>query len=136
MTPITAERFTRFAVADWSGAKGSRHPGIAIAECGIGDAAPELVLPPGTHWSREAVLQWLAARTDDLLIGFDFSFAPPFVARGAYLPGDATASDASILRQAFFCQLRTREIQSILSRSRDLVTSCQGRAGDQPVARR
>ena len=43
VTPIAAERFTRFAVADWSGAKGSRHPGIAIAECGIGEAAPALV---------------------------------------------------------------------------------------------
>lgn len=89
------DRFTRFAVADWSGAKGSRHPGIAIAECGIGDVAPTLVPPPGRHWSREAVLAWLAGRTDDLLIGFDFSFAPPFVARGAYLPGDDTASDAA-----------------------------------------
>ena len=95
VTPIAAKRFTRFAVADWSGAKGSRHPGIAIAECGIGDAAPELVPPPASHWSREAVLHWLAARTDDLLIGFDFSFAPPFIARGAYLPGDQTASAAT-----------------------------------------
>lgn len=87
-------RFTRFAVADWSGAKGSRHPGIAIAECGVGDAAPELVAPPGRYWSREAVFDWLSGRSDDLLIGFDFSFAPPFVARGAYLPGDETAPDA------------------------------------------
>jgi hypothetical protein len=87
-------RFTRFAVADWSGAKGHRHAGIAIAECGTGDAAPTLIPPPSRHWSREAVLDWLAARSDDLLIGFDFSFAPPFVARGAYLPGDDTASDA------------------------------------------
>lgn len=90
-----AGRFTRFAVADWSGAKGSRHPGIAIAECGQGNAAPELVEPPGRHWSREAVFDWLSSRSDDLLIGFDFSFAPPFVARGAYLPGDETASDAA-----------------------------------------
>ncbi|MGE0774955.1 MAG: hypothetical protein AB7G25_16060 [Sphingomonadaceae bacterium] len=89
-----ARRFTRFAVADWSGAKGSRHPGIAIAECGEGDQAPALVPPPARHWSRSAVLEWLSGRTDDLLIGFDFSFAPPFLARGAYLPGDETAEDA------------------------------------------
>lgn len=89
------DRFTRFAVADWSGAKGRRHPGIAIAECGEGDEAPVLVAPPDRHWSREAVLAWLSGRTDDLLIGFDFCFAPPFVARGAYLPGDETASDAA-----------------------------------------
>jgi len=92
---MRAGGFERFAVADWSGAKGSRHPGIAIAECGLGDAAPELVAAPDRHWSREAVLDWLAARDDDLLIGFDFSFAPPYVARGAYLPGDETASDAA-----------------------------------------
>jgi hypothetical protein len=92
---VRPDRFTRFAVADWSGAKGSRHPGIAIAECGTGDEAPELIAPPDRHWSREAVLEWLSARTEDLLIGFDFSFAPPFIARGAYLPGDETASDAA-----------------------------------------
>jgi hypothetical protein len=88
-------RFTRFAVADWSGAKGRHHPGIAIAECGLGDAAPKLVPPPGAHWSRTAVFEWLAARTDDLLMGFDCCFAPPFMARGAYLPGDETAEDAA-----------------------------------------
>lgn len=88
-------RFTRFAVADWSGAKGSRHPGIAIAECGVGDTAPQLVTPPDSHWSRAAVLAWLSTRKDDLLIGFDFSFAPPFIARGAYLPGDSTAENAA-----------------------------------------
>ena len=92
---MTVGRFERFAVADWSGAKGSRHPGIAIAECGVGDAAPELVEPPDTHWSRESVFDWLSARHDNLLIGFDFSFAPPYVARGAYLPGDETAADAA-----------------------------------------
>lgn len=91
---MRAGRFTRFAVADWSGAKGSLHPGIAIAECGAGNDAPMLVPPPGRHWSREAVLDWLAMQTDDLLMGFDFSFAPPFMARGAYLPGDETAEDA------------------------------------------
>lgn len=93
---MRTDRFTRFAVADWSGAKGSRHPGIAIAECGTGDAAPELVPPPAPHWSREAVLDWLIARRDeDLLIGFDCCFAPPFIARAAYLPGDETAQDAA-----------------------------------------
>lgn len=88
-------RFTRFAVADWSGAKGSSHPGIAVALCEDGDAAPLLVSPPegSRQWSRTAVLEWLLAQDDDLLIGFDFSFAPPFVARGAYLPGDETAQD-------------------------------------------
>ena len=83
-------RFSRFAVADWSGAKGDRHPGIALAVCDAGtDAAPTLVAPTdGRHWSRTGILAWLLAQEDDLVVGFDFSFAPPFVARGAYLPGE------------------------------------------------
>lgn len=88
-------RFSRFAAADWSGAKGRSHPGIALALCEAGSDAPQLVPPPGgRHWSRSAILDWLLAQDDDLLVGFDFSFAPPYVARGAYLPGDATTDDA------------------------------------------
>ena len=86
--------FTRFACADWSGAKGSRHPGIALAVCDAGDDAPKLVVPPNGHWSRQAVADWLLAQDDDLLIGFDFSFAPPLVERGSYLPGDDLPSTA------------------------------------------
>ncbi|MFV0623558.1 hypothetical protein ACBY01_06045 [Sphingomonas sp. ac-8] len=87
MTP----HFTRFAAIDWSGAKGHRHKGIAVALCEAGDAAPELVAAPNGVWSRTDVLRWLQAQADTpLLVGFDFSFAPPFVARGAYLPGEAT----------------------------------------------
>ena len=85
---MTRPRFSRFACADWSGAKGSRHAGIALAVCEVGDAAPKLVSPPGGVWSREAVAQWLLAQDDDLLMGFDFSFAPPWVERGSYLPGE------------------------------------------------
>ncbi len=81
-------RFSRFACVDWSGAKGGRHTGIALAVCEIGNAAPALISPPGRAWSRQAIADWLLAQDDDLLIGFDFSFAPPFVARGGYLPGD------------------------------------------------
>lgn len=80
--------FTRFACADWSGAKGSRHPGIALAVCDIGDGPPRLVSPPDKVWSRQAVADWLLAQNDDLLIGFDFSFAPPLIERGSYLPGE------------------------------------------------
>jgi len=81
-------KFTRFACVDWSGAKGLSHPGIALAVCGIGSDAPVLVAPPEKHWSRTGIAQWLLAQEDDLLIGFDFSFAPPLVERGSYLPGD------------------------------------------------
>lgn len=83
--------FIRYAAIDWSGAKGVRHKGIAIALCDQGDAAPRLVHPPeGGLWSRSAVADWLVASAAEAptLFGFDFSFAPPFMARGAYLPGE------------------------------------------------
>ena len=84
MTP----RFESFVAIDWSGAKGKRHKGIAIAEAG-GDAPPRLVRP-GYIWSREEVLKWLLRRAakEPTLFGFDFSFAPPFIERGEYLPGE------------------------------------------------
>lgn len=90
-------RFTRFAAIDWSGAKGSRHKGIALAVCSAGDAAPALVDPlgPGGVWSRSAILDWLLARrAEPMLVGFDMSFCAPFVERGAYLPGETTQRDA------------------------------------------
>jgi hypothetical protein len=87
-------RFTSFACADWSGAKGRSHPGIALAVCALGDAAPTLIAPPGKAWSRQGIADWLLAQRSDMLIGFDFSFAPPKLARGAYLPGNTTADSA------------------------------------------
>ncbi|MEY3634205.1 MAG: hypothetical protein RLZZ61_615 [Pseudomonadota bacterium] len=86
--------FTRFACVDWSGAKGSRHPGIALAVCAAGDEAPRLITPPDKVWSRQSIVDWLLAQDDDLLIGFDFSFAPPFMERGSYLPGDDVPASA------------------------------------------
>ena len=85
MTP----RFEAFVAIDWSGAKGKRHQGIAIAEARAGDSPPRLVRP-GHAWSREEVLAWLLRRAakEPTLFGFDFSFAPPFVERGEYLPGE------------------------------------------------
>jgi len=92
------ERFARFVAIDWSGAKGARHRGIAMAECGTGDAAPTLVAPPGGIWSRTDVLHWLLDRANEpMLVGFDFSFSAPFVARGAHLPGETDSTDARAL---------------------------------------
>ena len=83
-------RFGRFAAIDWSGAKGKRHKGIAVAVCDVGEAAPKLVRP-GHVWSRIELLDWLlsAAEEAPTLFGFDFSFAPPIAQRGDYLPGEA-----------------------------------------------
>lgn len=82
-------RFRRFAAVDWSGAKGRRHKGIAVAICATGEAAPSLVRP-GYVWSRSDVLDWVvaAANEEPTLFGFDFSFAPPIAERGEYLPGE------------------------------------------------
>ncbi|WP_447725492.1 hypothetical protein [Sphingomonas koreensis] len=92
---MAGDRFTRFAAIDWSGAKGRSHPGIALAVCEAGDAAPELVPPPGRHWSREGIRDWILARAvEPLLIGFDMSFCAPMLDRGAYLPCESTATDA------------------------------------------
>ena len=85
---LPSDRFAAFVAIDWSGAKGSRHKGIAIAEA-RGTDAPRLI-EPGRIWSRQDVLDWLLdrAKQEPTLFGFDFSFAPPFAARGAYLPGE------------------------------------------------
>jgi len=82
-------RFEAYVAVDWSGAKGKRHKGIAIAEA-RGRAAPRLIRP-GHIWSREEVLLWLLKRAakEPTLFGFDFSFAPPLIERGEYLPGEA-----------------------------------------------
>lgn len=85
MTP----HLERFAAIDWSGAKGKRHKGIAVAICGPGNAAPSLVRPDHV-WSRTEVLDWLLAEAAaaPTLFGFDFSAAPPIAGRGDYLPGE------------------------------------------------
>lgn len=81
-------RFSSYVAIDWSGAKGRRHKGIAIAEA-HGNSAPRLIRPDHV-WSRAEVQHWLVgqAAKEPTLFGFDFSFAPPIVERGEYLPGE------------------------------------------------
>jgi hypothetical protein len=81
-------QFESYVAIDWSGAKGKRHKGIAIAEA-RDDAAPRLIRP-GHVWSRAEVLAWLLQRAfkEPTLFGFDCSFAPPIVERGEYLLGE------------------------------------------------
>ncbi|RVT91096.1 hypothetical protein [Sphingomonas crocodyli] len=78
--------FTRFACIDWSGQAVERPKGIAVAVA-EGREAPVLL---DHAWSRQDVADWLieqAAAKVDLLVGFDFSMALPFLDAGAYLPG-------------------------------------------------
>ena len=93
-----SRRFRRFACIDWSGAKGDRQKGIAVAVSEGPGRTPKLIERP---WSRQAVLDWLldhARRDSDLLVGIDFSTAFPFFDAGAYFPGWADSpADARLL---------------------------------------
>lgn len=81
--------FDAYVAIDWSGAKGGKHRGIAVARARA-DAAPRLIRA-GHVWSRKEVLNWLLhqAAKEPTLFGFDFSFAPPLIERGEYLPGES-----------------------------------------------
>ena len=83
------QHFRQFVAIDWSGAVGERHAGIAVALARAGDAAPELVRPPGApRWSRPDVAAWLAHELPpDSLVGLDLGIALPFADRGAFFPG-------------------------------------------------
>lgn len=81
-----ASRFDHFLAIDWSGAKGPRQKGIALA---IADAAggPPVLVDAGRGWSREDVLSLL--RDDlpnDTLVGLDLGVALPHYDCGAYFP--------------------------------------------------
>src|SRR5215208_2977042 len=101
--------FTSYVAIDWSGAKGRRHKGIAIAEA-RGESAPRLVCP-GHLWSRAEVLRWLLERAakEPTLFGFDFSFAPPIVERGEYLPGEPGVPQTAREFWAYVDRLSTDE---------------------------
>jgi hypothetical protein len=81
-------QFTRFAAIDWSGAKGKRHKGIAVAVCQAGAQAPRLV-EREQLWSRTEVLDWVLETAGEAptLYGFDLSGAFAFADRDAYFPG-------------------------------------------------
>lgn len=82
-------RFRHFIAIDWSGAVGPRQKGIAIALCGQGSGAPQLLHPQGhPHWSREDVLDLLLHNLpEDTLVGLDLGISLPFADAGAFFPG-------------------------------------------------
>lgn len=89
-------RFRHFLAIDWSGAKGARQKGIALA---IADARGGPPVLARHVWSREDVL---AVLRDDLppdtLVGLDLGIAFPFVDCGAYFPGwEESPADAPAL---------------------------------------
>ena len=92
---IKKGRFQHFAAVDWSGAAGERHHGIAVALCGPGDAAPELVRP-GHRWSRAEVLDWLLHHLpDSTIVGFDMGISLAHADAGAFFPGWAESPDSA-----------------------------------------
>lgn len=90
--------FKHFVAIDWSGARGTRHKGIAVATCETGTDAPILVDPPNRLWSRTDICAWIIAHADTpMLIGMDFSFSAPWLERRSYLPGSGAPDTAKAL---------------------------------------
>lgn len=80
-------RFAHFLAIDWSGAKGARHKGIALA---LADAqgGPPVLVERGRGWGREDVLAMLRHELPtDTLVGMDLGIALPFADCDAYFPG-------------------------------------------------
>ncbi|MDG5749922.1 hypothetical protein P8R33_02250 [Qipengyuania sp. XHP0211] len=76
--------FDNFLAIDWSGAKGRKHRGIALAFAKAGGGAPVLI---DHRWSREEVLTVL--REDlpkNTLVGLDLGISLPHADCGAYFP--------------------------------------------------
>jgi hypothetical protein len=91
-------RFNHFAAVDWSGAAGERHRGIAVALCGPGGEAPQLIRP-AHRWSRAEVLDWLLNDLPgDCVVGLDLGISLAFADRAAFFPGwDRSPPDARSL---------------------------------------
>lgn len=89
-------RFTRFLAVDWSGAKGPRQKGIALAVARAEGGPPALLAPPNPRgWARTEVLALLEALKLPTLVGLDFGISLPFHDAGAFFPGwDASPADA------------------------------------------
>ncbi len=80
--------FDHFLAIDWSGAKGERHRGIALALADAKGGPPVLVEAPQRGWSRTEVLGLLREELpSNTLVGIDLGISLPFVDAGAYFPG-------------------------------------------------
>ncbi len=91
--------FDHFLALDWSGARGERHRGIALAVALAEGGPPVLVDPPPGGWSRGEIMALLR---DDLppntLVGADLGISLPYQDAGAFFPGwERTPRSASKL---------------------------------------
>lgn len=89
-------RFAQFLAVDWSGAKGARQKGIAVALAKAEGGAPVLLTPPDPRgWARTEVLALLKALDVPTLIGLDLGISLPHADAGAFFPGwDSSPVDA------------------------------------------
>jgi hypothetical protein len=92
-------RFTHFLAVDWSGAKGPRQKGIAVALAKAEGGEPKLITPPDPKgWARAEVLALLAKLEPPTLVGLDLGISLPFADAGAFFPGwDASPENAHAL---------------------------------------
>jgi hypothetical protein len=88
-------RFTHFLAVDWSGAKGARQKGIALA---VASAEGGLPAPDPKGWARAEVLARLRKLDAPTLVGLDLGISLPFADAGAFFPEwDASPADARAL---------------------------------------
>jgi len=89
-------RFKHFLAVDWSGAKGARQKGIALAVALADGGPPVLVAPPDPKgWARSEVLALLQSLEAPTLVGLDLGISLPFVDAGAFFPDwDTSPADA------------------------------------------
>jgi hypothetical protein len=84
---VNVARFQHFIAIDWSGARGKRQKGIAVARCDLGTDPPQLV-EAERRWSRPQILDWLKYELpENSLVGLDLSPGLPFDRQGGYFPG-------------------------------------------------
>ena len=90
-------RFKHFHAIDWSGAKGERHSGIALALAS--GEGPPFLSKPDRGWSRRDMKAIIEHGTpDDTLIGIDLGISLPFADTGAFFPGwEDSPTDAKSL---------------------------------------
>ncbi|TMM48832.1 hypothetical protein [Qipengyuania marisflavi] len=78
-------RFSHFLAIDWSGAKGGRQKGVALAIADADGGPPVLA---AHRWSREDALAVLRdGLPADTLVGLDLGIALPHADCGDYFPG-------------------------------------------------
>ena len=89
-------RFSHFLAVDWSGAKGPRQKGIALALARAEGGPPVLLPPPDPKgWARAEVLALLCDLPGVTLVGLDLGIGLPYADAGAFFPGwDASPADA------------------------------------------